>query len=507
MKLSFFLGLISGLVCCNFVLTWIWVGREAESTPPFAADDERASVLSALKENRQHGLALHVLISDEGEWRLIPAIRTTWGRTTVNLAFHGPMISTNDDELLATVDSLSPSTRVFFRNTTEGDGGAFMALLQDICSQEQRFEWVAIVQPTTYVLVDKLSAFLRYMDGAEPVWLGRPVDGVPSTECAICDGMGSVISEAALNKMCLNLWTCGQRALDVAPPNSSQLWYAHFADCLGVCCVKDIPMEQSHLLKQFFYSPGNVLLRQAIQMGALGSNPLVDNALMIAGLERHDHMMNVHFYFVTMSRSKVAKMATSVRDEIHATVHKMEKAVRKESRGSANTDPLWLADHHFHPPSQENSLNEVIPWESFDLTKKQAHTYSACSAVRPMSEYELKTMMNDVVKLVPNNLTTSAERVSVHRRLDPFRGIDYLVESCVREGAPCSMHHVLQAFELPLVRSVEEKPGALVEVKFVISSPLVSRAFHRFITSFESSFLVSHSKENVGLLVVVSILS
>ena len=487
------------------MLTWIWIGRETPLKVPFAVDDESTAVPFASGKNRRHGLALHVLIGADEEWRMVPAICGTWGRSTAYLAFHSPPISLADDEMLAGVDSLGANAHVFHRNTTQGSDDGYTSLLHDICAQKHQFEWVAIVKPTTYVLVDKMKDFLKYLDSMDPVWLGRPAAGESPIGCAVCDDIGSVISEAAMSKICLNLWTCSQM-WSRAPPNSSQLHRAFIASCLGVCCMEDIPVEHSYYLSQFFYSPGNLLLRQAVQMGALDGNPHVESALIISGLERPEHLLNVHFYFVTVSKSNAAKMATLVREELLETVHKLKEALKRETSNSPNTNPLWLADHHLQPPSQESTMDEVIPWESFNLARKQALTCSAHSPVRAMSQYELKTMMDGIVKFVPSNsnLTVTPESVSVHRRLDPFRGIDYLVESCAREGETCNMHHILQGFELPVITSVEETLSALVEVKFVVFSPLMSRAFHRFIMSFESSFLVSHSQENVGLLAVVS---
>lgn len=505
-KLPFFLGLISGLVCCNFLLTWIWTGRETSPKAPFTADDEKTAVPLASKENRRQGLAVHVLIGDEEEWRMVPAIHGTWGRSTVYLAFHGPTVSLADEETLVD-ESLRANAHVFYRNTSLGSDGAYMSLLQEVCAQKEQFGWVAIVKPTTYVLVERLKDFLKYLDSADPVWLGRPDAADSSINCALCDDIGSVFSEAAVSKMCLNLQTCSQGAAPLA--NSSHLQHATIvADCLGVCCIENITTDHSHYMSQFFYSPGNLLLRQAIQMGALDGNPHVESALIISGLERPEHMLNVHFYFVMLSKSNAAKVATLVREELLQTVHRLKEAGRREESASPEANPLWLKDHHLAPPSQERTMDEVIHWESFNLGKKQAVSFSAHSPVRDMSEYELRTMMDGIVKLVPrsnsSSYLTASESVSVYRRLDPFRGIDYMVESCSREGDTCRMHHILQGFELPVIMSVEEALATLVEVKFVVSSPLMSRAFHRFIMSFESSFLVSHSEENVGLLVVVS---
>ena len=505
-KLPFFLGLISGLLCCNFLLTWIWTGRDTLPKAPFSQGEERTAVPYSSKGNRQKGLAMHVLIGADEEWRMVPAIHDTWGRSTTYLAFHGPTVSLADDETLAHMGRLSANAHLFYRNASQGSNDAYVLLLQDICALKQQFEWVAIVKPTTYVLVDRMKDFLKYLDSAKPVWLGQPDAAGSSVGCAVCDDMGSVFSKAAVNKMCLNLWSCSQ-GLDAAPPNSSHLQSGFVADCMGVCCMNDISVGHTYYLSQFFYSPGNLLLRQALQMGALDGNPHVDTALIISGLERPEHVLNVHFYFVMMSKSTAAKVATIVREELLDTAHKLKEVLKREASARPQAHPLWLADHHLQPPSKESSMGEVIPWESFNLARKQAVTSSAHSPVRNMNEYELKTMIDGIVKLVPassSTLSAPLESVFVHRRVDPFRGIDHLVESCSREGETCRMHHILQGFELPVITSVEETLTALVEVKFVVSSPLMSRAFHRFITSFESSFLVSHSEENVGLLAVVS---
>ena len=103
--------------------------------------------------------------------------------------------------------------------------------------------------------------------------------------------------------------------------------------------------------------------------------------------------------------------------------------------------------------------------------------------------------------------TSSEVKVdSVLQRLDPQRGVDYFLHVIQRDSDDsykARFLHALRESEPPRVTSVGEAAYKTTKVNFVVPTSPVSRAFQRFMMSFESGFLARNPPELVGLLVIL----
>lgn len=257
-------------------------------------------------------------------------------------------------------------------------------------------------------------------------------------------------------------------------------------------------------MRELFYQAQGLISEEELQVGEHRFNPSVDTAILLSPLTEPEHFYNLHHHY-SKEHFNTTKVATK-RLRAHM-IQTAEKGAQSNSllHTSQHQSPPWTK-LGVNSPFLPSNPDDIIHCQGFD--SQYRYTESKHYPGHPVSSL-VHSDMNEVLKTVLHSTGTTQERVMVEnifRRTDPQRGIDYFLHAIKKEkeGHYSSRFlHALREAEPARVTSLDDANYKTTKVNFVIPTPPVSRAFQRFIMSFESSFLARKPPELVGLFVIL----
>ena len=267
--------------------------------------------------------------------------------------------------------------------------------------------------------------------------------------------------------------------------------------CLIIIAVTVYPLQMHEL----FYRAEGVLAKEELQMGEHQLSPFVGKAVMLSPLTLPEHFYRLHHHFVQeMINTSKVKVA-----ELRADVISAAQLGEESALGASHLAPPWTR-LGFDPPSLPEKVEDLIKWESFDSQYRYTDT-----KFKPSSEIDATTRedLQRVLKSATSVAGTTDETMSINgafRRIEPHRGIDYLFHVIQRSSDDryhANFFHALRETEHAQVVSLSEAAYRTIKVNFVLATSPVSRAFQRFMMSFESNFLARTPPELVSILVVL----
>ena len=503
-KLLFSSGLLSGLIFCNMLLMCLWIGNVHDdpilTTDAGQRERRQGRWVTNGRKNQQNRLrgniAYHLIVVNESEWKLVSAASKTWGKLAGSLYVHAPNITPN---FLAKLEMEEP-----LKVKSYGSADKLLSsVLDQICEEElDGYQWWAIVAPTTYVLVQNVLHLLEYLDHRDSMWLGRPY-AVPKGEgtqerSVPCHSMGSLISEGLMKTICRNCWAKSAyvEMHTKSIPIQLPAFMKKLAECTNMDCYGAQGSAKSLLyMHALFYVPHNYLLLREIQEGKPDQNHILTSTLFLSNLEKTEHFMNFYCFLVNSSRSVQQMQELSITEEI-SLVRRLLKAYLPIS----NREPIWLSDRTLPDATEGTASFGLINWHHMEPKNGTSFTLSKHHPIRKLTAAE-RISVNQIYHNLP--LTENDSISDIYSREDHLRGIDYLIRVNSVNKNKDTVYHMLREFNPLAVKSVETLTKETKVVHFVISAPLFSKPFQRFIMTFENSFLAIHSKEYVALLVVV----
>ena len=255
-------------------------------------------------------------------------------------------------------------------------------------------------------------------------------------------------------------------------------------------------------MKELFYHAQGTLAQEELQLGAHHLNPSVKAAIALSPLLEPDHFYHLHHYYSSEKFNSSRAAAIKLRAHMIQTAEKGAASDSLEHMNEHQT-PLWTK-LGVNSPFLPSKVEDMIHWQSYDNQYK--YTEAKFYPSHPISALA-KRDMNEVFKAITH--TAEDDKVvvdSVLQRLDPQRGIDYFLHTIQRDSEDqyqARFLHALRETEPPRVTSLTEAVYKTTKVNFVVPTPSVSRAFQRFMMSFENSFLARNPPELVGLLVIL----
>ena len=254
--------------------------------------------------------------------------------------------------------------------------------------------------------------------------------------------------------------------------------------------------------KQLFYKARGLLSEEELQLGQHHLNPSLKRALLLSPLTQPEHFYHMHYYYVRGELNASRLAATQLR------LHMIETADRAaESDNYAHTSvhqsPGWTR-LGVNSPYRPRTAGDAIHCLSFD--SEYRYTESKHYPSHHLSGV-VATDLEEIVGAVARKYGTQNLPInSVLQRVDPQRGIDYFIHALEKnpDGEYNSRFmHALRETEPLQVTSVQPANYHTTKVNFVVPTAAVSKAFQRFMISFENTFLARTPPELVGLFVIL----
>ena len=223
---------------------------------------------------------------------------------------------------------------------------------------------------------------------------------------------------------------------------------------------------------------------------------------MLSPLTQPEHFYNMHYYLVKEQLSSSRMAATQLRLHMIDTADMVAES-DTFVHGSIHQSPSWTklgVNSPYHPPN----VPDVIHCQSFD----SEHRYIEASHYpsHPLSSLAVNDLETLVTTVSKKYGTESFFIDSVLQRVDPQRGVDYFIQALVRDidgEYESKFMHALREAEPPRVVSLGQANYKTSKVNFVVPTPAASKAFQRFMMSYETTFLARTPPELVGLLVIL----
>lgn len=236
-------------------------------------------------------------------------------------------------------------------------------------------------------------------------------------------------------------------------------------------------------------------------MGQHHLNPATKRAILLSPLVEPDHFYYLHQYYSSKDLNARRVVTKDLREHMIRTA---EKGARSDSLLHTNEhqSPTWTK-LGVNPPYLPGKDTDLIRWQSFD--DQSCYAEAKFFPSQPIS-FQIKQDTSEVFKAMALRTSDGVKVDSILQRLDPQRGLDYFLHVIQRDSDDkykARFMHALRESEPPRITSVGEAAYKTTKVNFVVPTPPVSRAFQRFMISFESGFLARNPPELVGLLVIL----
>ncbi len=254
-------------------------------------------------------------------------------------------------------------------------------------------------------------------------------------------------------------------------------------------------------MQELFYRAEGVLAEEELQVGQHHLNPATKRAVLLTPLVEPDHFYHLHQYYSSEELSNTKTVTAELREHMIKTA---EKGARSDSLLHTNEhqSPTWTK-LGVSPPYLASKTEDLIHWQTFD--DQYQYTEAKFYPNHPLGG-QIKQDTSEVLNAMALQTSVNLKVDSVLQRLDPHRGIDYflhVIQKDADDAYKARFLHALRESEPPRVASVGEAAYKTTKVNFVVPTSPVSRAFQRFMISFESGFLARIPPELVGLLVIL----
>ena len=255
-------------------------------------------------------------------------------------------------------------------------------------------------------------------------------------------------------------------------------------------------------MRDLFYQARGIIAEEELQLGEHRLNPSIGRAILLRPLTEPDHFYHLHHYYSTQKLNSTKVASTKLRAHM---ILSAEKGAQSDFliHTSEHQSPPWTK-LGVNSPFLPSAIEDLIHWQNLD------NQYWYVEAMFNPSHRISSVEQNDINEVFKTILDSSEkDNVIVDgilHRLDPQRGIDYFLHTIQRDSNgqyQAKFLHALRETEPPRVTSLSDATYKTTKVNFVIPTPSISRAFQRFMISFENSFLARKPPELVGLLVIL----
>lgn len=436
----------------------------------------------------------------------------SWGHDMNNFKVHA-FYSMNDEASRFikrnNIPLVIPSKRVQVkrkRNTHHDmDEMTSMMTIEQICDgYQQKYHWYVKTYGDTYIRTGLLERLLVQMDSSQHVYMGLPVIpndyerddlGMRPGE-NYCDSFGYVLSRTTMNLLCSHLDQCQKEARSIHEEVEISR------------CIRRFGKVNCTSAKDLFYKATTSFAIDELQVGNHELNTALDKAIFLSPLEKPDQIYHLHHHFLTMTLNQTKMLVSSLRDSLMRATF-TASPLNMTLTGSHSRAPPW-ARSGIRSPYRETSLSSIIHWQTADSTN--LFTESHYRPSHPLNSIYLKdqqAILNASKQLLYKSVKTPSniQLENIHYRVDPGRGIDYLLQVAIKEKADHRINreivHVIREMEPARVTVVSEALYRNTKVAFIVPAPPVSRSFQRFMMSFENSLLAHNPPEYVTLLVIL----
>ena len=263
-------------------------------------------------------------------------------------------------------------------------------------------------------------------------------------------------------------------------------------------------------VKSLFYEAEGLVAEEELQTGEHYLNPLLSKAVMLSPLTHADHFYHLHHHFSKEEFNLTKISTTKLRAHLIQTA---ELALQSTSRlhTSDHQSPTWTRLGINPPYLPSDDEEDIIHFQSFDAHYRYTESkHYPSHPISPALQSDMDTVLETIMQAFhePSGKDSNVTVSSVLQRFDPQRGVDYFMqvvtENAQEEGRQETRFlHSLKEAEPPRVTSLGSANYKSTKVNFVVPAPPVSRAFQRFMMSFENGFLARTPPELVGLLVIL----
>ena len=491
-----------GSILCNLLLTTLWTGIMTRlATDTFHDDEKNVLALTETKNPPvKDFLFFHVLVPSQQRLDIIQAISVTWGKLfREKILFHAIAQDSNDADGEKAFNF--PSTKYHLPAKEPVANGALLLIksIQHACKEDiDSFEWYAFIQSSTYVIAPRLLAFLKYFDSRERHIFCHPLRNTSVDETSLCDLMGFVASSAKMYRVCLRMSFCEKEFHEVSSGGNLTMFsdgemQLKLMHCLRLTCSTVLSDKLKNFLSHFFYSPLNPYFKYELHLGIFPNPGIVmQSVIMLSGVEKQDNLFNIHYFLTNHTISELKGASSSLEHRIALISKEISKV-----RIAKSSQPIWLSDQSLPQPTKEQTFSYVSHWFVLKQKGNLSFVESMQCPKRSMRSDEKFVIYRHDFEKIPME-----QKANVLYKVDPFRGVDYYFMSTAQDDV-FAENHVCREFGLPRVVSLEEVVDRKAKVNFVVSTAPISRQFHQFMMSFESSYLIPRSRESIGLLVVV----
>ena len=255
-------------------------------------------------------------------------------------------------------------------------------------------------------------------------------------------------------------------------------------------------------MQEFFYKAEGIIAEEELQIGQHHLNPVLKKAVLLSPLQEPQHFYHLHHYYSLVELNVTKSVSKGIKTHMVSSA----EMVTHSSQSPYMNDPLWAklsAKLPYLPPQVE----ELIHWTAFDTQFLYTESSHLPSSPLPASYHaEINSIVKSALQISERDSIPSDVRIeSIHQRIDVTRGLDYFIHLLRKINGIYvpKFYHVFRESEAPKVLSLNAAMYRSTKVNFVVPTPAVSKAFQRFMISFENNFLARNPPEHVGLLVIL----
>lgn len=278
------------------------------------------------------------------------------------------------------------------------------------------FDYFFVVSDHTYIHGRKLYKMVQRISISENVHMGMLMDNPESLYCSIDSGI--VLSHSVLKAVGAKLSWCTRNTYSEADTDNLGRCILHATD---KPCVSSLQGQEytTYRLRD------DVDVVSHLQL--IGGSSLVREAVTVSNVPEANDVFTLHMFYLQVDVRHVNKSIQEFREEIQ-TAKPFAPIIKRE-----DTWPVGTAPAHF-PATRF----DVIQWETFNAT----HIFlpDDFQNTKPIIGADLLDIMSVVNASVTHMHTKKNGNLEYrgieygHRRLDPSRGVDYILSLIFRDN-------------------------------------------------------------------------
>ena len=518
--IPFFLGAFTGTLIALIFCIGFWSFDELIIVDKPQLVIPQSSETSQVEHTNGPGLyqprelvLYNIVITDHNSMtNQVAASCNSWGHEMENLKVHA-FYSMNEERLRFikrnSIPLVIPSKKIQVKrkrsNQHDMDEMSTMMMMEQICDGYQhRYHWYVKMYGDTYIRTGLLERLLLQMDSSQHVYMGLPIipNDYERDDLGMrlgenyCDSFAYVLSRATMNLLCVHLDQCQKEARSIHEEVEISR------------CIRKYGRINCTSAKDLFYKAVTSFAIDELQVGNHDLNPALDKAIFLSPLERPDQIYHLHHHFLGKMLNETKRSVGNLRDSIMKVTF-TASPLNMTLTGSHSRAPSW-ARSGIRPPYRETSSSSVIHWQVVDSTHLFTESqYRPSHPLNSVYQKDQQAIMNASKQLLHTSLKKplDIQLDNIHYRVDPGRGIDYLLQVAVKEKSGHHINreivHVIREMEPARITAVSEVLYRNTKVAFVVPAPPVSKSFQRFMMSFENSLLAHNPPEYVTLLIIL----